>query len=147
MLDIYLDNCCYNRILDDRSQSKIYYERNSILLILELAEKSAIRLIGSEMLLKEINDTNDVYRKSVLQMLYGLCSKEVTITSPILDRAEEIRHNSNIKYKDSIHLACAESAKVDALLTTDKKFISNSSLIEKFTDVMNPNQWLLEVLY
>lgn len=147
MLDIYLDNCCYNRILDDRSQSKIYYERNSILLILELAEKSAIRLIGSEMLLKEINDTNDVYRKSVLQMLYGLCSKEVPITSPILDRAEEIRHNSNIKYKDSIHLACAESAKVDALLTTDKKFISNSSLIEKFTDVMNPNQWLLEVLY
>lgn len=147
MLDIYLDNCCYNRILDDRSQSKIYYERNSILLILELAEKSAIRLIGSEMLLKEINDTNDVYRKSVLQMLYGLCSKEVTITSPILDRAEEIRHNSNIKYKDSIHLACAESAKVDALLTTDKKFISSSSLIEKFTDVMNPNQWLLEVLY
>lgn len=147
MLDIYLDNCCYNRILDDRSQSKIYYERNSILLILELAEKSAIRLIGSEMLIKEINDTNDMYRKSILQMMYGLCSREINVTSAVLDRAEEIRHNSNIKYKDSIHLACAETAKANALLTTDKKFINNSCHIKKFTNVMNPNQWLLEVLY
>lgn len=37
-MKIYLDNCCYNRILDDRSNSRIYYERNSIMLILELEE-------------------------------------------------------------------------------------------------------------
>ena len=37
-LRVYLDNCCYNRILDDRSYLQIYYERNSIMLILELVE-------------------------------------------------------------------------------------------------------------
>lgn len=146
-MKIYLDNCCYNRILDDRSNSQIYYERNSVMLILELIEKEAVELVGSEMLVKEMNDLSDSYKKSVLQMIYGLCSEEIRVTSAILDRAEEIRHCSNIKYKDSIHLACAEAAKADALLTTDKKFINNGNRIKINTRIMNPNQWLLEVLY
>ena len=144
---IYLDNCCYNRILDDRSNSKIYYERNSIMIILELAEKSAIIIIGSEMLIKEIDDTKDAYKKSVLEMLYSLCSEEIIVDKTILNRAEIIRHSSNIKYKDSIHLACAEAANADVLLTTDIKFMNNSNRIKTYTKVMNPNQYLLEVLY
>lgn len=44
-MEVYLDNCCYNRILDDRSNSKIYYERNSVMMILELAEKSRLMLL------------------------------------------------------------------------------------------------------
>ena len=144
---IYLDNCCYNRLLDDRSYSQIYYERNSVMLILELVEQSAIRLIGSEMLVREMNDTQDLYKRSVLQLVYGLCSEETKITLQIVDRAEEIRHNSNIKYKDSIHLACAEAAKADVLLTTDRKFMNNCNRINTYTRVLGPTQWLLEVLY
>ena len=53
-MKIYLDNCCYNRLLDDRRYSQIYYERNSIMLILELAEQSAIQITGSEMLVKDL---------------------------------------------------------------------------------------------
>lgn len=146
-MKIYLDNCCYNRLLDDRSYSQIYYERNSIMLILELAEQSSIRLVGSEMLVKEMNETQNIYKRSVLQMVYGLCSEEIKINSQILDRAEVIRHMSNIKYKDSIHLACAEAIKADALLTTDRKFMNNCNRIPIYTKVLNPNQWLLEVLY
>ncbi len=137
----------YNRILDDRSNSQIYYERNSVMLILELVEMASVELVGSEMLIKEMNDLNDTYKKSVIQMMYELCSEEVRVTKTILDRAEEIRHGSSIKYKDSIHLACAEAAKADALLTTDKKFISSANRIKIFTKIMNPNQWLSEVLY
>lgn len=50
-MKIYLDNCCYNRILDDRSNSQIYYERNSVMLILELVEMASVELVGSEMLI------------------------------------------------------------------------------------------------
>jgi predicted nucleic acid-binding protein len=117
------------------------------MLILEFAEKSGIEIIGSEMLVKEMNDTNDIYKRSVLQMMYSLCSEQVKITQNILERAEEIRHSSNIRYKDSIHLACAEYAKADVLLTTDRKFMNNCNRIKTYTRVMNPNQWLLEVLY
>lgn len=144
---IYLDNCCYNRLLDDRSYSQIYYERNSIMLILELAEQFTIQLVGSEMIVREMNETQNIYKRTVLQMLYSLCSEEIQVTEDILDRAESVRHISNIKYKDSIHLACAEAAKADALLTTDRKFMNNCNRIPIYTKVINPNQWLLEVLY
>lgn len=117
------------------------------MIILELAEKSSIKLIGSEMLEREMSEVNDVYKRSVLQMLYKLCSEEIKVDLAVLERAEEIRHTSNIKYKDSIHLACAEAAKADALLTTDRKFMNNSNRIVTSTRIMNPNQWLLEVLY
>ena len=146
-MKIYLDNCCYNRLLDDRSNLQIYYERNSVMLILYLAEKGEIQLIGSEMLAREMSDTKNSYRRTILQTVYGMCSSEIKVTLPILNRAEEIRHLSNIKYKDSIHLACAEAAESDALLTTDRKFAGNCNRIETYTKVMNPNQWLLEVLY
>ncbi|MCM1242878.1 MAG: PIN domain-containing protein, partial [Roseburia sp.] len=88
------------------------------MLILELVEQLEIQLIGSEMLVREIADTPNLYKRSVLQMVYGLCTEEVKVTLQILERAEEIRHSSSIKYKDSIHLSCAEAAKADALLTT-----------------------------
>ncbi len=146
-MKIYLDNCCYNRLLDDRSYPKIYYERNSVMLILEFVEKGEVDLVGSQMLVREIEDTQDPYRKSVLQMIYGLCKDEIQINGAVLDRAEEIRHSTNIKYKDSIHLACAEAVKADALLTTDEKFLRNCNRIKIFTRVLNPGQWLLEVLY
>lgn len=145
---VYLDSCCYNRLFDDRSYSQIYYERNSILLILECAEQMAIQIIGSQMVAKEIADISDVFKFTALQIVYQeLCSEEVQINNGILNRAEQVRHISNIKYKDSIHLACAEYVNADVLLTTDRKFRNNSKQITTFTKVMNPTEWLSEVLY
>ena len=130
-----------------KMQIFLYTDNELVMLILELVEKASVELIGSEMLVKEMNDLADSYKRSVIQMMYELCSEEIKVTAAILDRAEEIRHCSNIKYKDSIHLACAEAAKVDALLTTDKKFVNNGNKIKIDTRIMNPNQWLSEVLY
>lgn len=68
---VYLDNCCYNRLLDDRSYSQIYYERNSVMLILELVEKSAVDLIGSEMLVREINNM-DIQKNGITALKESL---------------------------------------------------------------------------
>lgn len=104
------------------------------MLILELAENKEFDLVGSEMLVREIEDTQDSYRKSVLQMVYGLCKDEIQVNDAILSRAEEIRHSSNIKYKDSIHLACAEAAGamviggVVSMIMARRNIISNSEI-------------------
>ena len=58
-----------------------------------------------------------------------------------------IYYERNIKYKDSLHLACVEAANADVLLATDRKFMNNCSRIKTYTRVPGPNQWLLEVLY
>ncbi len=145
-MKVYLDNCCLNRILDDRSYPIIYFERNSVMLILEFAEAGQVEIIGSEMLKKEIADTINLFKKERLSLMYSLCSSEVKVTEEIAERAVEIRDNSNIRTKDSIHLACAEAAKADVLLTTDKKFMKNANRLPGKVKVMNPTEWLLEVI-
>ena len=145
-MKVYLDNCCYNRVLDDRSYPVIYLERNSVMLILELAEDNRLDIIGSEMLKKEIDDTPILVKQERLALMYSLCSSEIKVTEEIIDRALEIRKLSNIRTKDSIHLACAEFANVDVLLTTDKKFMNNANRIPAKVKVMNPTEWLLEVI-
>ena len=124
-MNIYMDNCCFNRVFDDRSYPNIYFDRNSVMLILELIENGEFNLYGSQMLAKEIKDTIDVIRREGLELLYSLCSSEIEVTEEIAKRAVEIRNQSNIRMKDSIHIACAESVSVDVFLTVDKRFKNN----------------------
>lgn len=37
MLIVYLDNCCYNRPFDDRSNIRNYLEREAVLIIMQMA--------------------------------------------------------------------------------------------------------------
>jgi hypothetical protein len=75
-MKIYMDNCCFNRIFDDRSQPSIYLDRNSVMLILELVEKGIFTLYGSQMLVREIADTPDIIKRERLQLIYTLCPTE-----------------------------------------------------------------------
>lgn len=36
-MTVYLDNCCYNRPFDDRSNIRNYLEREAVLLIMQMA--------------------------------------------------------------------------------------------------------------
>lgn len=142
-----MDNCCFNRVFDDRTNPKIYFDRNSVMIIIEFAEKRFIDLCGSQMLIKEINDTADANKKEKLKLIYSLCSEEILVNEEIAKRAVEIQNNSNIRAKDSIHLACGEYANVDVLLTVDKKFKNNANRLPANIRVMEPTEWLMEVLY
>jgi len=55
MITVYLDNCCYNRPFDDRSNIKNYLEREAILLIMQMAYDGELHIIGSEVLRKEMS--------------------------------------------------------------------------------------------
>lgn len=141
-----MDNCCFNRMFDDRSYPNVYLEHNSVMLILKLIECGELDLLGSDILRKEISDTPDLAKRKKLQLIYSLNSFEIIVTKDILRRAREIREQSNIRLKDSIHLACAESVNADVLLTTDKKFANNANRIPAKIRVMNPITWLMEVV-
>ena len=146
-MKIYMDNCCFNRILDDRAYPQIFFDSNSVMLILELVEKGYIELYGSEILKFEINETPNSFKKKRLELMYSLCSSEIKITKNIIKRASDIQKTSNIKCKDSLHLACAESEGVDVFLTVDKKFANNAKRLPSTVKVSNPTEWLMEVLY
>ena len=144
-MKIYLDNCCYNRLFDDRSNIKNYLEREAILIIMQKAYDGEEEIIGSDILDIEISKIiNDEKRNDVEGVYRSLISNVVEIDERIKTRAEEIIKLSNIKAFDSLHLASAEAG-ADMLLTTDMKFLRNCKKILCKVDVKNPIEYVMEV--
>ena len=145
VLRVYLDNCCYNRPFDDRSNIKNYLEREAVLIVMQMAFDGEFEIIGSEVLKKEMLMISDIDKRNNVENLYKeLRSKEVEVERPIVRRAEEIVRNSSIKAFDSLHLACAEHG-ADVLLTTDMKFLKAANKLNVKVKIQNPVEFVLEV--
>ena len=50
MLKIYMDNCCYNRLFDDRSNIRNYLERDAVLIVMQKVYEGEMELVGSDVL-------------------------------------------------------------------------------------------------
>ncbi len=143
-MKIYLDNCCYNRLFDDRSNIKNYLEREAILIIMQKAYESEDEIIGSDVLDIEISKIANPEKRGNVEGVYrALISKVQELNKGIEDRAKEIMQISNIKAFDSLHLASAEAG-ADILLTTDMKFLRNCQKIFCRIDVKNPIEYVME---
>ena len=69
----------------------------------------------------------------------------VADTEEIKKRSEDIMKISKIRTFDSLHIAAAESANADVLLTTDDKMSNMASKLELKVKVQNPLQFAWEV--
>ena len=49
-MKIYLDNCCLQRPLDDKSQLRIQLEAEAILAVLTFCENQEVQLVSSDVL-------------------------------------------------------------------------------------------------
>jgi len=147
-MKIYLDTCCLNRPFDDQRQPRIRLEAEAVTLILEKVRQREWNWVGSEVLIYEIEQTVNTERKERLLLLALEANQTIEISEKIMERAEALSSLGFGEY-DALHLASAESVKVDVFLTTDDPLqtIANrnkkrlSSLI-----VNNPVKWLEEVL-
>lgn len=144
-MKIYLDNCCYNRLFDDRSNIKNYLEREAVLIIMQKAFDGEFELVGSDILNIEIgNISNSEKRKNVEGVYNALVAYNIEVNDSIEKRAVEIRELSNIKAFDSLHLASAEEG-ADVLIITDIKFLRNSERLQPKIEVKNPIVFVTEV--
>lgn len=144
-MKIYLDNCCYNRLFDDRSNIRNYLEREAVLIVLQKAFDKEIEIVGSDILEIEMSKIkNDEKRNDVEGVYNALAVDTISVTSQIEMRAVQIREKSNIKAFDSLHLASAEVG-ADILLTTDIKFLKGCQKIKSKITVKNPVEFIMEV--
>ena len=143
MVKIYIDNCCLNRPFDDQTQVRVRLESEAILLILYHIEQGDWLWVGSEVLIDEIEQTPDPEKRSRLQVVANYVQDIVEVNEPELKRAHELQKLGFQGY-DALHIACAEYAKADVLLTTDDHLVK---LAKRFTKklgvaVVNPLVWL-----
>lgn len=144
-MNVYLDNCCYNRLFDDRSNIKNYLEREAVLIILQKAFDNELKIIGSDILKAEMSKIrNEEKRNNVESLYHVLVIHSIKATQEVGQRAAQIRDTSNIRGFDSLHLASAEIG-ADVLLTTDIKFLKNSQRINTRIAVKNPIDFVMEV--
>ncbi len=100
-MKIYFDNCCYNRLFDDRSNIKNYLERESILIIMQKVYDGEIEVTGSDILDIEISQIAGLEKRNNVEGIYrALISDTVAINKRI-------------------------EARADILLTTDMRFLRN----------------------
>ncbi len=143
---IYLDNCCYNRPFDDQTQERIHLESEAILTILKMGQMQRVVIVGSDILELEINRMLDENKKRKVLDLYKVADMRILYTDKIKKRSEEIMSVSKIRTFDSLHIAVAEEANADALLTTDDKFEKMSEKLDLKTRVVNPLRFAWEVI-
>jgi predicted nucleic acid-binding protein len=147
-LKIYLDNCCYNRPYDDLLIERNRLESEAVMSIIKLAQGGFLDIIGSEAIEFEMENLSNLEKLDNVRELYGITGKRVEYDDGIFVRAMEIRkRNKYIRPLDSLHLASAEKAEADLLLTTDDKFMNNAQLLELTVRVTNPLLFMAEVKY
>jgi len=117
---VYLDVCCLNRPFDDQTQERIRLETEAVLLILERCQAGTWRLLGSAAVDYEISRIPDVERRRKAFHLASIAHVKEVVSEAVQARAEELER-LGFKALDVLHIACAEAAGADVLLTTDDR--------------------------
>lgn len=141
---IYLDNCCYNRPFDDQTQERIHLESEAVLAILKRGQSGIYQIIGSDILELEMNRMHDSAKKTCVKELYNAANVHIFYTEEIKRRSQEIMKRSKIRTFDSLHIATAEAAQANVMLTTDDKLEKMATKLELKIKVMNPLKFAWE---
>ena len=140
---IYLDACALIRLFDDRSQARVRAESYDVEEFFTLVFQGTVRWMISEVLEAEIlNNPNSDTRVEVLELL-AASTERIILTNAAFQRAEDLEKLGYGAF-DALHLACAEQAQVDGLLTTDDRFIRRvqRGLGNSAIKVENPVNWI-----
>ena len=111
-------------------------------MILRRIQAQEIRWISSDALNDEIERNPDFERRAENLALLAIADETVEVDHLIAGRAAQLQAAGYGTY-DALHLACAEAAGADALLTTDDGFIRKASRCEgtPLVPVLNPLSW------
>lgn len=140
MMNVYLDNCMFNRPFDDQTNLRISLETQAKLYIQQLIREGKLQLIWSYMLDFE-NDLNPFEeRRNASQKWRKLAVDDISETPELMQYAKFFL-NLGIAQKDALHVACALMANADYFLSTDDKFLKKLKKQDKINGI-NPVEFI-----
>lgn len=142
MTRVYLDTSTYNRPFDDQTQPKIFLETQAVIIILQMVEVKAIKLISSSVLEYENSRNPYPIKQEAMNRYLQLAELRQEVDEVIRKRAEELEKDG-LKAIDALHVACAEAVNSDYFITCDKRLINRCSKLTM--KVMNPADFVLEM--
>lgn len=147
MRTIYLDLCCVNRPFDDQRQVRVRLEAEAVLGLVQLARLGELTWIGSEVLDLESSRNPDADRRRKVEALLSVARSKVTLGMREWQRGRELE-SLGFQAFDALHIACAESARAEVLLTTDDRLRNRVARQQNALAVRveNPAKWYPEVI-
>lgn len=143
-MKIYLDTNIYFRSLDDKRQTRIALEAEASLVILELVINGRLTICGSDILMYEINQANQL-KQSYIMPFTKYWQSQIHLSTKIITDAELIQRAFRLKGRDALHLTFAAMTKSKFLLTCDDEFIVKTRKYVKIK-VINPLDFIKEIL-
>jgi predicted nucleic acid-binding protein len=139
MQKIYLDVCALNRLTDDQSQPRIRSEAEAVQEILHVVWRGQVQWLTSRLVQVELRRNPDRGRRQEVQALLVFAHGILLPDSKTFERAHTLEQSGYGAF-DALHLACDEQAAVDALITTDDRFLRQAGrgLGEPMISIQNP---------
>lgn len=122
-MKIYLDNCCYARPFDDKSNDKIKLEADATLYIREKIISHELELATSFMIHYENSQKPNEQQRIDIEKFFKTYRTIYVGIDHIEELTELVRKimATGIKRKDAYHIACAIFAKCDYFITVDRR--------------------------
>lgn len=145
-MKIYLDVSCLNRPFDDQSQTRIRLETEAVALVMERMDLGVWEQVSSQMATLEVEAIGDPERKECVQTLLEDVEICVRLTDKEFSRAA-ILEKLGFKAADALHVAAAETAVADVLLSCDDRLCRLAKRYRRqlLVQVVNPLVWLQEL--
>lgn len=144
-MKVYFDACCLSRLTDDQTQPRIREEAEAIEWVLTQVRLGLVDLISSEALEDEARRNPSMERRLEVATLLSLAGQAVEIDDEVTQRARDLGAFGYGLF-DALHLAAAESAGADVLLSTDDRLIKRAArgVGAPRIPVRNPVSWSKE---
>ncbi len=138
---IYLDTNVWCRPFDEQTQERVIEETDAFFKTLGKGDRREVTIIGSGILIEEIEAIEDEKKKELVQKLMQLAISEWTDRVP--DLYKDIK-KIGLKLPDSTHLACAIGEDVKYFISVDEDILKRGKEIEKRykIKVVNPIEFL-----
>lgn len=143
---IYLNVSCLNRPFDDQEQARIRLEAAAVGMILERIDEGQWMHVSSEMAQLEIDAISDPKRRARVHLLLPDAGQIVMLTPALFARGSTLER-LGFKAADALHVAAAEEAGANVLLSCDDRFCRTARRAAEHLNVSvrNPLSWLNEV--
>jgi len=140
---LYLDLNCFNRPFDDQRQGRSARETAAVFSILQRIVDGIDHLAWSAMLEFENSQQPLMGRRTEIARWAQRAIVNVVISDQVSARAQALT-DAGVGALDAAHVACAEAAACDCLVTCDDQLIRRSRRLQLAVRVQNPVEYLGE---
>lgn len=143
-MKLYLDLCALKRPFDDQTQQRVASETRAILAVMERIDRGSDSMVWSTALALENDADPDPEPRIEVAKYAARAAASQTITPQIESRAREFTADG-LRPLDAAHLAFAEAAACDVLLTCDDQFVRRAGRTGCLIRVLTPVEYWSEV--